>query len=55
VTATFFLVLKQQHNASYNLSLRPLSKQTFDKMLASQQELWSSKFVQNVSRQYTDN
>jgi len=28
---------------------------TFDKIFASQQGLWSSKFVQNAYRQYTDN
>jgi len=30
-------------------------RQTFDKMIASQQGLWSSKFVQDVSGRYTDN
>jgi len=30
-------------------------RQTFDKMFVSQQELWSRKFVQDVSGQWTDN
>jgi len=30
-------------------------KHTFDTMFASQQGLWSSKFVPDVSRKYTDN
>jgi len=30
-------------------------KQAFDKMFASQQGLWSSRFVQSVSRQCREN